>query len=77
MGNSSINLKSAVNGPGNEFRNHPYVNSGENNLENKYHDLINQVSKVTKQIDILKSDNKDLEEDLTKIKNKNIRRLYV
>ena len=66
-----------MNSPENEFRNHTYKGSGGNNLENKYLDLINQVSKVTKQIDIVKSDNKDLGEDLTNIKNKNMRKLYV
>ena len=61
----------------NGFKNQSYVGSVGHNLENKYLELINQVSKVTKQIDNLKSDNKDLEEDVTKIKNKNIGRLYV
>ena len=61
----------------NGFKNQSYVGSVGQNLENKYLELINQVSKVTKQIDNLKSDNKDLEEDVTKIKNKNIGRLYV
>ena len=67
-----------MNSPGgNAFKNQSFIGSVGKSLESKYLELMNQVSKVTKQIDNQKSDNRNIEEDVMKIKHKNIGRLYV